>query len=153
MGANHWSNMIRAIKTFCEECNAQSWTKQQVGFPPIFCEITGSLSLLFLQIAEQLERLDVSEVKVFSDVITQRRSDIANALASSCLTENRLTDFDWQVKLVMSSDKVSNIQEPVVSVNLALQSSDGSSRNRTLEMSKEGLQKLLTSIEAANKVR
>ena len=106
-----------------------------------------------LQLIEQLERLDVSEVKVFSDVVTKRRSDIANALASSCLTENRLTDFDWQVKLVMSSDKVSNIQEPVVAVNLALQSSDGSSRNRTIEMSKEGLQKLLTSIEAANKVQ
>ena len=52
----------------------------------------------------------------------------------------------------MSSDKISNIQQPVVAVNLALQNADGDKRNRTIEMSKEDLQKLLTSIEAANKV-
>lgn len=131
MGSVHWTNLVGAVKVFCEECNARDWTKEEM--------------------VEQLERLDVAEVKTFSDVITQRRSDIANALRSSSLSENRLTDFDWQLKLVMSSDKVSNIQEPVVAVNLALQNSHGQNRNRSIEMSKDDLQKLLSSIEAANK--
>lgn len=75
-----------------------------------------------------------------------------NTAISSSVVQNKLQDFDWQLKLIMSSDKLSGINEPVVSVDFNIQTCDSGVENKTVELSKEELKKLLTSIEAANRV-
>ena len=51
----------------------------------------------------------------------------------------------------MSSDKLGSIQQPVVSVDLDL-SEGGETRRENMELSKDELEQLITSLEAANKV-
>ena len=51
----------------------------------------------------------------------------------------------------MSSDKLSSIQQPVVSVDVDLCEA-GESRKENVELSKDELEQLITSLEAANKV-
>ena len=73
-------------------------------------------------------------------------------MVSSSVERAKLKDFDWQLKLIMSSDKLSNIHQPVVAVNFTIESCDGRDQNQMVEMSKDELKRFLTSIEAANKV-
>ena len=51
----------------------------------------------------------------------------------------------------MSSDKLSSVQEPLVNLDLGL-SRDKDSQNVSLELSKDDLEKLIASLEQANKV-
>ena len=51
----------------------------------------------------------------------------------------------------MSSDKLGSIQQPVVSVDFDL-SESGQNKTESVELSKEELEKLISSLEAANMV-
>ena len=55
-------------------------------------------------------------------------------------------------QLVMSSDQLGSIQQPVVTVDFDL-SQDGQRKMESIELSKEELAKFVTSLEAASKVR
>ena len=55
------------------------------------------------------------------------------------------------MQLIMSSDKLGSIQQPVVSVDLDL-CEGGETRRENVELSKDELEQLITSLEAANKV-
>ncbi len=58
--------------------------------------------------------------------------------------------FDLQ--LIMSSDKLGFIQQPVLSLDFDLRE-NGGRRTESVELSREELEQLITSLEAANKVR
>ena len=51
----------------------------------------------------------------------------------------------------MSSDKLANIKEPLLNVDLSLETEDGI-KNVSLEMNKSELKSFIDSLEAANKV-
>ena len=52
----------------------------------------------------------------------------------------------------MSSDKLGSIQQPILSLDLDI--TEGTQKKReNMELSREELEKLITSLEAANKVR
>lgn len=53
--------------------------------------------------------------------------------------------------MIMSSSQLSSIQQPVVSLDLVI-TENGQRRTESLELSKEELSRLITSLEAANKV-
>ena len=55
-------------------------------------------------------------------------------------------------QLIMSSDKLGSIQRPVLSLDLEL-CEDGQGREEGVELSKEESTKLISSLEATNKVR
>lgn len=63
----------------------------------------------------------------------------------------QLQDFDWQLKLALSSDKIATLQMPLLNLHLDVKE-DGKVKPYTVEMSKEELQSLISSLEAANKV-
>ena len=54
------------------------------------------------------------------------------------------------MKLVLSSDKLSSVQEPLVSLHLDL-NEEGEKRSEDIELSKEELGKLISSLDTANK--
>ena len=74
-------------------------------------------------------------------LLLQETSGISNAT---------LKDIGWDVKLVMSSDKVSNIKEPLVTVNFELETEEGMKKH-LLEMNTSELKTFIDSLEAANK--
>ena len=51
----------------------------------------------------------------------------------------------------MSSDKLSSVQEPVLSLDMDVQNNTDK-QTVSVELSREDLKKLITSLEAANKV-
>ncbi|XP_040190928.1 COMM domain-containing protein 8 [Rana temporaria] len=85
--------------------------------------------------------------------IKGRKPEIRDALLQKVcgMSSSYLQDFDWQLKLAMSSDKLSTLQMPLVNLDLDIV------KNRTMtpisiELNKEELQNLINSLEAANKV-
>ena len=56
------------------------------------------------------------------------------------------------MQLIMSSDKLGSIQQPVVSVDFDL-CEGGETRRENVELSKDELEQLISSLEAANKVQ
>lgn len=55
------------------------------------------------------------------------------------------------LQLVMSSDKMGDIQRPVLNVDLDLLE-NGQRRTESIELSQHELERLISSLEAANKV-
>lgn len=52
----------------------------------------------------------------------------------------------------MSSDKISTVQEPVLSLDMEVQTTDGH-KTVSVELNKSQLDNLISSLDAANKVR
>ena len=53
--------------------------------------------------------------------------------------------------MALSSDKISSVQEPLVNLDLSVME-DGSNKHVSLELNREELQKLVSSLETANRV-
>ncbi|XP_071125455.1 COMM domain-containing protein 8-like [Mytilus edulis] len=105
------------------------------------------------QILEILSDLPDGHKQIVLDVISVRRDDVQQSLKTetSSISDAVLTDFDWQVKLALSSDKIASVQEPITSLDLDVQSQQGQ-QVHSIELNREDLKKLITSLEGANKV-
>lgn len=86
-------------------------------------------------------------------VLKARREEIRQALVerTNSVSSATLQDFDWQIKLALSSDKISFLQTPLLNLSLDVRE-NGSLSPVSIEMNKEELQTLISSLEAANKV-
>ncbi|KAL0969641.1 hypothetical protein UPYG_G00230190 [Umbra pygmaea] len=82
-----------------------------------------------------------------------RRDEIRHALVEKTnnMSSSTLQDFDWQIKLALSSDKISCLQTPLINLSLDVKK-NGALKAVSVEMNREELQKLISSLEAANKV-
>ena len=69
---------------------------------------------------------------------------------SSCIFSNACAFAIMQ--LVMSSDKLASLNEPLLNVDLDLQDGAGESQQVAIELDQEDLKKLLTSLESCSKV-
>ncbi|XP_065058387.1 COMM domain-containing protein 8-like [Rhopilema esculentum] len=107
------------------------------------------------EIKEQLLEEEFSEewTKRILICITLRKNDIKESMIrqTSAISQSSLKDFDWKVKLVMSSDKLANVREPMADVDFQLQTEDGR-RQVSLELNKEEMKTLINHLESANKV-
>ena len=105
------------------------------------------------QIFQTLSELPDGHKQILMDTISVRREDVRQALMSetNTISEAVLTDFDWQVKLALSSDRIASVQEPITSLDLDVQSQQGQ-QIHSLELNRDDLKKLITSLEGANKV-
>ena len=64
----------------------------------------------------------------------------------------KLLSFILNLQMTMSSDKLANIKEPTVTLDFDVHES-GKDRNVSVELTKDELNNLISSLEAANKVR
>jgi len=55
------------------------------------------------------------------------------------------------LQLALSSDRISSVQEPITSLDLDVQNQQGQ-QIHSLELNRDDLKKLITSLEGANKV-
>ncbi|XP_035272967.1 COMM domain-containing protein 8 [Anguilla rostrata] len=82
-----------------------------------------------------------------------RGEELRQALVerTNAVSSAQLQDFDWQIKLALSSDKISSLQMALLSLSLDVKQG-GVLKPVALELNREELQTLINSLEAANKV-
>ncbi|KAM3939614.1 COMM domain-containing protein 8 [Leptodactylus fuscus] len=103
--------------------------------------------------SSELTGLNPECQEIIMKCIKSRKSEIKDALVEKVcsMSSAYLQDFDWQLKLAMSSDKLSTLQMPLVNLDLDIVE-NGAIAPVSIEMNKEELQNLINSLEAANKV-
>lgn len=80
---------------------------------------------------------------------------VAQAHATSAISNDYLQDFDWQLNYVLGSSSISRVQQPLVAVQLAIAkagSSGGEVRQEALELTPGDLDATLAALAAANQV-
>nr|XP_045017677.1 COMM domain-containing protein 8 [Jaculus jaculus] len=102
---------------------------------------------------EQLSQLNSCHQETILKCLKSRRDEIKQALLGEivAISSAQLQDFDWQLKLALSSDKIATLQMPLLNLHLDVKE-NGDVKPYSVEMSKEELHMLITSLEAANKV-
>ncbi|XP_061209106.1 COMM domain-containing protein 8 isoform X1 [Neopsephotus bourkii] len=103
--------------------------------------------------AQQINELNSSYQEAITKCLKGRKEEIRNALVErvNAISSAQLQDFDWQLKLALSSDKISMLQMPLLNLDLDVRE-NGEIKPVSIEMNKEELQNLINSLEAANKV-
>lgn len=117
-----------------------------------FFKSSASDSVVKDDVYVKLKGLDEQKKDLFWTVLTVRRHELCNSLKDRTLAISRaqLKDFDWRVKLVMSSDKLATIQQPLVTVDFDVKTQSGN-QAVVVEMDKNELRKFIASLEAANR--
>ena len=111
--------------------------------------------------------------KVIGECVSVRSEEVRTQLLrdTAKVSPSSLSDFDWKLKvsrsfsscfschiyvvvvqLVMSSDKLGTIQKPLLNLDLDLVE-NGRQRVESIELDQRELERLISSLEAANKVR
>ncbi|XP_068607908.1 COMM domain-containing protein 8 [Brachionichthys hirsutus] len=126
-------------------------------------EVLNSLEVLFRsavgnnssdeEVQVGLSDLGRSHAEAVLSVLRARRGDIRCALLrrTAFMSSAALQDIDWQLKLALSSDKISALHTPLLSLCLDVRQ-NGAPRSARVEMDREELNVLVGSLEAANKV-
>ncbi|XP_062852097.1 COMM domain-containing protein 8 [Trichomycterus rosablanca] len=105
------------------------------------------------EVLNLLGDLDSAWSQVVLQCVHARQEEIRQALVdrTNCISSTQLTDFNWQLKLALSSDKMSSLNIPLLNLSLDVKE-NGLQRAVNIEMTKEELHTLITALEAANKV-
>ena len=110
--------------------------------------------------------------KVIGECVSVRSEEVRTQLLrdTAKVSPSSLSDFDWKLKvswplsssslmscvvlvqLVMSSDKLGTIQKPLLNLDFDLVE-NGRQRVESIELDQRELERLISSLEAANKVR
>ncbi|KAM4723834.1 COMM domain-containing protein 8 [Anableps anableps] len=105
------------------------------------------------EVLAKLSAADHSHAEAVLSVLRARQEEIRRALLdrTNSISSVTLQDFDWQLKLALSSDKISSLNTPLLSLCLDVRE-NGALRPITMELNREELSTLISSLEAANKV-
>ncbi|KAG7334211.1 hypothetical protein KOW79_002618 [Hemibagrus wyckioides] len=105
------------------------------------------------EVQEMLGDLESVHAEAILQCVHARQEEIKQALVdrTNRICSSQLDDFNWQLKLALSSDKLSSLNTPLLNLCLDL-TENGIQRAVTIEMNKEELNTLITTLEAANKV-
>uniref|UniRef100_H0X9U8 COMM domain containing 8 n=2 Tax=Otolemur garnettii TaxID=30611 RepID=H0X9U8_OTOGA len=105
------------------------------------------------EILQQLNQVNSFHQEAIMKCLKSRREELKQALLGEVIdiSSAQLQDFDWQLKLALSSDKIATLQMPLLNLHLDVKE-NGEVKPYSVEMSKEELQSLISSLEAANKV-
>ncbi|XP_067137927.1 COMM domain-containing protein 8-like [Centruroides vittatus] len=143
--------------------------------PPLFCDyseiwsltewwdVNNSLKKFFSSSAKYIENKEKIQ-QTLSHLLPEYREKVLNCLnicqndiekalveKTNSICDNYLKDFDWKLKLILSSDSLYNIREPCLELDLTLVSDD-EKKQLCVEMSKEELKNFIDTLEAAHKV-
>ncbi|RUS69498.1 hypothetical protein EGW08_022738, partial [Elysia chlorotica] len=106
------------------------------------------------QISEQLGSLKDEYKKVINDAVAVHNPSLKQKLLqnTAAISKTVLSDFDWKLKLALSSDKLATLQEPLLQLDLDMRDVNGDGKRVFLELNKTELAKLITSLEGCSKV-
>ncbi|GIX87766.1 COMM domain-containing protein 8 [Caerostris extrusa] len=99
----------------------------------------------------ELSSLPQEFKNALKDSLSIRKFDLRNKLIEKTheISPTYLHNFDWKLKLTLSSDKMSQINEP--HLLLTLNTSGVSDKSLCLDLSKEELKMIIETMEKANK--
>ncbi|XP_051946119.1 COMM domain-containing protein 8-like [Xyrauchen texanus] len=105
------------------------------------------------EVQQLLSDLDTARAEAVLQCVHSRFDELRHALVdrTNAISSTQLQDFNWQLKLALSSDKLSALNTPLLNLSLELKE-NGIQRSVNMEMNKEELQTLISALEAANKV-
>ncbi|XP_044022325.1 COMM domain-containing protein 8 [Siniperca chuatsi] len=105
------------------------------------------------EVLAELSDVGSSHAEAVLSVLRGRQEEICRALLdrTNSISSATLQDFDWQLKLALSSDKMSSLHTPLLSLSLDVKE-NRALRSVTMEMNREELNTLISSLEAAIKV-
>ncbi|XP_060781659.1 COMM domain-containing protein 8 [Neoarius graeffei] len=105
------------------------------------------------EVQELLGDLKSVHAEAILQCLHARQEEIRQALVdrTNRICSTQLDDFNWQLKLALSSDKLSSLNTPLLNLCLDL-TENGIQRAVNIEMNKEELNTLITALEAANKM-
>ncbi|XP_030628516.1 COMM domain-containing protein 8 [Chanos chanos] len=128
------------------------WTELMNALPSLFRLAIGK-KYSDQEIQELLADLDSGHAEAILQVVHSRQEEIRHALVerTNAVSSTQLQDFNWQIKLALSSDKLSALHTPLLNLSLDLKE-NAIQRPVSIEMNREELQTLISALEAANKV-
>ncbi|XP_051508156.1 COMM domain-containing protein 8-like [Myxocyprinus asiaticus] len=105
------------------------------------------------EVQQLLSDLDTARAEAVLHCVYSRFDELRHALVdrTNAISSTQLQDFNWQLKLALSSDKLSALNTPLLNLSLELKE-NGIQRSVNIELNKEELQTLISALEAANKV-
>uniref|UniRef100_A0A8C4X2F6 COMM domain-containing protein n=1 Tax=Eptatretus burgeri TaxID=7764 RepID=A0A8C4X2F6_EPTBU len=90
------------------------------------------------------------------ECVAGRRAELKAGVlhATHNISDVRLSDFNWVLKLALSSDRLARLQTPLLSLGLNVEGPgvDGYHEQISLEMGRAELQSLVSTLEQASKV-
>lgn len=118
-----------------------------------FFKVVVGKNLTDEEILQQLNQLNSFHQETVMKCLKSRKPEIKQTLLQEIvdISSAQLQDFDWQLKLALSSDKIATLQVPLLNLHLDVKE-NGEVKPYSVEMNKEELQNLINSLEAANKV-
>eukprot|EP00039_Didymoeca_costata_P018238 m.332689 g.332689 ORF g.332689 m.332689 type:complete len:183 (+) comp16990_c0_seq1:161-709(+) len=103
-------------------------------------------------VGELVDGLPENITNVITNAVEARNSHLKEALMQeTCkIGCSYLKDFDWNVKLAVSSDTTTNLDEPLLHFSLKVAHPDSSEEDVRMELSKHELRALIAKMEKAN---
>jgi hypothetical protein len=82
-------------------------------------------------------------------IVDDRRIEIDRALAkkTTLISAGTLEDFDWSLRLVMGSDQLSTLRQPLLLLSLTIRNTNGEIEHKTLELDQERLNTMLETFD------
>ena len=103
-----------------------------------------------------MSNLSEETQRIVSQCLETRRAELRNAIVFNTIASNNpvLKDFDWKLNVVLASDKMVNINEPLLDLELKIKNDSANEPAKkeevvTVEFNKEELNNLITSLETA----
>ncbi|KAL3879259.1 hypothetical protein ACJMK2_031561 [Sinanodonta woodiana] len=129
---SEWWTLVDTFQDLIKSAVKESWTKDQI--------------------LQRLEGLSDDYKTSVVDVISSRKEEIRSQLLAQThnISQTVLSDFDWKLKLALSSDKISSLQEPLLTLNMDVLN-DEKKETLSVELNRDDLKKLINSLEGANK--
>ncbi len=86
--------------------------------------------------------------KVVAGAVVSRQDEIKGQLVEHLvsISSSHLTDFDWSLRLTMATSHLSHVRTPMLILTLYTRRLDGSSHEYTFEMTRDDLDRALTSL-------
>ncbi|XP_028837566.1 COMM domain-containing protein 8 [Denticeps clupeoides] len=105
------------------------------------------------EVQELLSDLKPPHVECVLHCVRSREEEIRLALVerTNGISTSQLKDFNWELKLALSSDKLASLHTPLLNLTLNVKE-NGTPRPVTIEMNQDELHTLTSAMEAANKV-
>ncbi|KAM9963764.1 hypothetical protein ACTFIW_007015 [Dictyostelium discoideum] len=108
-------------------------------------------------ICEDLKTSNVDNIYItaISDCIISRFQDIKKELTEklSTISSSSLSDFDWKMNAILSSDRINIVQENVLLLNLTIETNINDKKEQVLiELSKKELDHILETFDQINEV-
>uniref|UniRef100_A0A1A8PQG5 COMM domain containing 8 n=1 Tax=Nothobranchius rachovii TaxID=451742 RepID=A0A1A8PQG5_9TELE len=137
---------------YCSTWSLEEWLQLTHFLSALFHLGVGS-NISDEEVLAKLSDMNSSHAGVVLSVLRARQGEIHHALLdrTNNISPASLQDFDWQLKLALSSDKISSLNTPLLSLSLDVRA-NGILRPIAMEMNREELSSLISSLEAANKV-